>query len=44
MSFYELSMEERLEVGIKDSLIRYAVGIEDTDDLIEDLRQALEKM
>ena len=41
MSFYELSTEERLQVGIKDSLIRYAVGIEDADDLIADLRQAL---
>lgn len=42
MSFYELTTEERLQVGIKDSLIRYAVGIEDADDLIADLRQALE--
>jgi cystathionine gamma-synthase len=42
MSFYELSTEERLQVGIKDALIRYAVGIEDADDLIADLRQALE--
>ena len=33
---------ERLQVGIKDSLIRYAVGIEDADDLIADLSQALE--
>ncbi len=42
MSFYELSTEERLQVGIKDSLIRYSVGIEDAEDLIADLRQALE--
>jgi cystathionine gamma-synthase len=42
MSFFELSTEERLQVGIKDSLIRYAVGIEDADDLIADLRQALD--
>jgi cystathionine gamma-synthase len=41
MSFYELTTEERLRVGIKDNLIRYAVGIEDVDDLIADLRQAL---
>ena len=38
MSFFELSTEERLQVGIKDSLIRYSVGIEDADDLIADLR------
>jgi cystathionine gamma-synthase len=44
MSFYELSSEERLQVGIKDSLIRYAVGVEDADDLIADLQQALEQV
>jgi cystathionine gamma-synthase len=43
MSFYELTTEERLEVGIKDNLIRYAVGIEDADDLIADLSQALDR-
>jgi cystathionine gamma-synthase len=43
MSFYELSTEERLEIGIKDNLIRYAVGIEDADDLIADLAQALDR-
>jgi cystathionine gamma-synthase len=43
MSFYELSSEERLEIGIKDNLIRFAVGIEDADDLIADLAQALER-
>jgi len=32
------------KVGIKDSLIRYTVGIEDADDLIADLRQALEQI
>jgi cystathionine gamma-synthase len=42
MSFYELTTEERLQVGIKDSLVRYAVGVEDVDDLIADLRQALD--
>jgi cystathionine gamma-synthase len=44
MSFYELTTEERLQVGIKDSLVRYAVGVEDGDDLIADLKQALEKV
>lgn len=33
---------ERLKAGITDGLVRYAVGIEDAEDLIEDLRQALE--
>ena len=35
--------EERLEIGIKDNLIRYSVGIEDADDLIADLAQALDR-
>ncbi|HYB43444.1 MAG TPA: aminotransferase class I/II-fold pyridoxal phosphate-dependent enzyme [Candidatus Methylomirabilis sp.] len=43
MSFYELTSEERLEIGIKDNLIRYSVGIEDSDDLTTDLAQALER-
>ena len=43
MSFYELTTEERLQIGIKDNLIRYAVGIEDADDLVADLAQALDR-
>ena len=43
MSFYELTTEERLAIGIKDSLIRYSVGIEDADDLIADLAQSLDR-
>jgi cystathionine gamma-synthase len=43
MSFYELTTEERLAVGIKDNLIRYSVGIEDAADLIADLAQALDR-
>jgi cystathionine gamma-synthase len=44
MSFYELTTEERLQVGIKDNLIRYSVGIEDGADLIADLAAALERI
>ena len=36
-----LSPEERVRAGIGDGLIRLSVGIEDSDDLIEDLDQAL---
>jgi len=43
MSFYELSTEERLMVGIKDNLIRYSVGIEDTADLVADIAAALDQ-
>jgi cystathionine gamma-synthase len=42
MSFYELTTEERLQIGIRDNLVRYSVGIEDAEDLIADLAQALE--
>jgi cystathionine gamma-synthase len=41
MSYFEKTTEERLALGIKDNLVRFAVGIEDTDDLLEDLDQAL---
>ncbi|MCF6278674.1 MAG: aminotransferase class I/II-fold pyridoxal phosphate-dependent enzyme [Anaerolineales bacterium] len=41
MSFYELSTQERLEVGITNNLVRLSLGIEDTADLIADLDQAL---
>jgi cystathionine gamma-synthase len=44
MSFYELTTEERLQIGIRDSLVRYAVGIEDGDDLVQDLDQALDRV
>jgi cystathionine gamma-synthase len=43
VSYYELSTEERAAIGISDSLIRFAVGIESVDDLLADLAQALDK-
>lgn len=43
MSHAELSEEEPLAAGIKPGLIRFAVGIEDEDDLIADINQALAK-
>jgi cystathionine gamma-synthase len=42
MSYFELSSEERLALGIKDNLVRLSVGVEDAQDLIADLAQALE--
>lgn len=44
MSHFTLDQEERLEIGIKDELVRYAMGIEDAADLIADLEQALERV
>jgi len=41
MSYYELSSEERRTIGIKDNLVRFAIGIEETEDILADLAQAL---
>ena len=38
-----LTAEERADQGIKDGLLRFSVGIEETEDLIADLEQALEE-
>ena len=40
MTHSSVPKKERLKVGLKDSLIRLSVGIEDADDLIADLEQA----
>jgi cystathionine gamma-synthase len=44
MSHYELNAAERRAIGVSDSLVRYALGIEDAGDLIADLAQALDKI
>lgn len=41
MSYFDKTREERLALGIKDNLVRFALGIEDADDIIRDLDQAL---
>jgi cystathionine gamma-synthase len=43
MSYFELSTEQREAVGIRNTVVRYAVGIESADDLIADLLQALNR-
>jgi len=40
--FNELGPEKRAEMGISDFMIRLSIGIEDTEDLVEDFRAALE--
>ena len=42
-TFFDLSSEERAEIGISDSLVRFAVGVESADDILADLAQALDK-
>jgi cystathionine gamma-synthase len=44
MSYFELSTAEREAVGIKDGLVRYAVGIESTEDILADVSRALEAL
>jgi len=44
LTFNELSAKERTELGITDQLIRLSCGIEDADDLIADLKQALKRV
>jgi O-acetylhomoserine (thiol)-lyase len=40
--FFEMGAERRASMGIAESLIRVSVGIEDTDDLLDDFCAALE--
>jgi hypothetical protein len=42
-SYYEFSSKERAAIGISDSLVRLAVGIEAADAILADLAQALDK-
>jgi methionine-gamma-lyase len=44
MTHAAMSPEDRLEFGITDSLIRFSVGIENIEDVIEDFDQALAKI
>ncbi len=43
MTHATLSREDRLNAGITDGLIRLSVGVEDVDDLIADITQALDQ-
>jgi len=42
MTHAAIPKEDREKIGIKDSLIRLSVGVEDAEDLIADLKQAIE--
>lgn len=41
MTHASIPREERIANGLSDTLIRLSVGVEDVDDLINDLRQAI---
>ncbi len=44
VSYYDLSPAERQEVGIGDNLVRFALGIEDAEDIIADLDDSLRQV
>ena len=44
MTHVDVPAEERHARGLSDGLVRISVGIEDPDDIIDDLKQALEKV
>ena len=44
MTHASIPREERMKVGLTDSLVRLSVGVEDVDDLVQDLDTALGKV
>ncbi len=44
MSFFDYPEDYRKKIGMSDNLVRLALGLEDVDDLIADLKQALDKI
>lgn len=44
MTHADMTAEEKAHAGITDNMIRLSAGLEDPEDLIEDLRQALSKL
>jgi cystathionine gamma-lyase len=44
MTHASIPQEERIKNGITNSLLRLSVGIEDVEDLVDDLKQALDQV
>ena len=44
MSFFDYPEDYRHSIGMVDNLVRIALGLEDVEDLIADLKQALSKI
>lgn len=44
MTHKSIPSEKRRKAGVSDSLIRLSTGLEDTEDLLDDIRQALDKL
>ena len=43
MTHRQLSAEDQLKAGIKPNMVRLSIGIEDIEDIVADLDQALQK-
>ena len=44
MSFFDYPVEFRESLGMVDNLVRIALGLEDVEDLIADLKRALKRI
>ena len=44
MTHASIPKDRREEIGITDGLVRLSIGIEDADDLMEDLSQAIDSV
>lgn len=44
MTHHNLSLEDRERMGIRDGLVRFSVGVEDIEDILEDLSQGLARV
>jgi len=44
MAYADVAQDERLKLGIPDNLVRLALGVEDAEDLVADLGQALNRI
>ncbi|MBN2469674.1 MAG: aminotransferase class I/II-fold pyridoxal phosphate-dependent enzyme [Anaerolineae bacterium] len=44
IGYYDLPPAERAALGIRDNLVRFAIGIEDAEDILADLEQALRQI
>ncbi len=44
MSYWDIPPAERLAMGITDSLVRFSTGVEDIEDLLRDIGQALDRV
>ena len=44
MSYWDIPPEDRQAMGITDSLVRFSAGVEDVDDILRDLGQALDRV